>query len=150
MTALGTFEQISALLNSSHCLPTDRVLPDDEHKAHIRNSNKRLRIRAYTYARPLENALGTFATAWCVGRGWNGTVVSSACASGVTIFPSLSFIFLWVCNKRMLASLSSFFSIYLIKSRIIHFYLSINVNNLLQLIFIIIIKVLYHFYRHLL
>lgn len=46
VAALGTFELISALLNSSHCLPTD-VLPDDEHKARIRNSNK----RAYTYVR---------------------------------------------------------------------------------------------------
>lgn len=51
VTALGTFEQISTLLNSSHCLPTDRVLPDDEHKARIRNSNKRVRIRACTYVR---------------------------------------------------------------------------------------------------
>ncbi|EFN72219.1 hypothetical protein EAG_15230, partial [Camponotus floridanus] len=41
LRALGTFEQISALLNSSHCLPTD-VLPDDEHKARIRNSNKHI------------------------------------------------------------------------------------------------------------
>lgn len=60
--ALGTFEQISALLNSSHCLPTD-VLPDDEHKARIRNSNKRAYTYIHTYAprrvAPLENALGT-------------------------------------------------------------------------------------------
>lgn len=63
--ALGTFKQISALLNSSHCLPTD-VLPDDEHKERIRNSNTRTYtyIRMYVrtfraYTRSGENALST-------------------------------------------------------------------------------------------
>lgn len=86
VTALGTFEQISALLNSSHCLPTD-VLPDDEHKARIRNSNK----RAYTYGRSKMRSAHSrrtrtaYSTARGVGRGCNETVVSSVCVSNVTI-----------------------------------------------------------------